>query len=58
MTSNTETNTPKPKGELTTIRILKETASSLKDIGKKGETYDTVIAKLIDRKLRRKHTKE
>ena len=40
--------------DLTTIKIKKETARSLKEIGKKSETYDDVINRLLDRVLRRK----
>ncbi len=42
------------QNDLTTIRIKKETAKTLKEIGKKGETYDDVINRLLDRVLRRK----
>jgi predicted CopG family antitoxin len=35
------------KTEITTIQISKETREKLADIGKKGETYDDVIKKLI-----------
>ena len=40
--------------DVTTIRIKKETATALKEIGKKGETYDDIINRLLDRVLRRK----
>lgn len=40
--------------EVTTIRIKKETATALKEIGKKGETYDDIVNRLLDRVLRRK----
>ena len=33
--------------EYTTIRIQKTTRKALADIGKKGETYDAVILKLL-----------
>lgn len=57
MIENEDTAIPNAKVELTTIRIRKETAASLKELGKKGETYDEVITRLIDRILRRKHKK-
>ena len=31
----------------TTILISKELRNSLKDLGKKGETYDDIIGKLV-----------
>ena len=34
--------------ELTTIQIKKETRQKLKNLGVKGETYDTIIARLVD----------
>jgi hypothetical protein len=34
--------------ELTTIQIKKETREKLKKLGVKGETYDAVIARLVD----------
>lgn len=40
--------------ELTSIKIRKETRDVLKSVGKKGETYDDIINKLLDRVLRRK----
>jgi len=40
--------------ELTSIKIKKETRDVLKSVGKKGETYDDIINKLLDRVLRRK----
>ena len=42
------------RDDLMTIRIRKETAKTLKELGKKGETYDDVINRLLDRILRRK----
>jgi hypothetical protein len=35
------------KTDLTTIQISKETRDELADMGKKGETYDEIIKKLI-----------
>ena len=40
--------------ELTSIKIRKKTRDVLKSIGKKGETYDDIINRLLDRILRRK----
>jgi hypothetical protein len=42
--------------ELTTIKIRKETRDVLKSVGKKGETYDEIINRLLDRVLRRKRS--
>jgi len=36
------------KEEKTTIAISKETRDQLKDLGKKGETYDEILRKLIN----------
>jgi len=36
------------KTEITTIQISKETREKLVDMGKKGETYDDIIKKLIE----------
>jgi len=35
-------------GEMTTIQIRKETRTEIKEFGKKGETYDQVINKLMN----------
>ena len=40
--------------EWTTIRVRKETVSMLKELGRKGETYDDVIQRLIERATRRR----
>ena len=40
--------------EPTTIKIMKATRDVLKSIGKKGETYDDIVNRLLDRVLRRK----
>jgi hypothetical protein len=42
------------RDEQTTIVIMKATRDVLKSIGKKGETYDDVVNRLLDRVLRRK----
>ncbi len=39
---------PKDRKELTTIQISKETREMLKELGKKGETYDDIIRRLIE----------
>jgi len=36
------------KKELTTIQISKETREMLKELGRKGETYDDIIRRLIE----------
>jgi predicted CopG family antitoxin len=36
------------KEKITTIQISKETRDELKELGKKGETYDEVIKKLLE----------
>ena len=33
--------------EITTIQISKETRDKLKELGKKGETYDEIIKRLL-----------
>jgi predicted RNA-binding protein YlqC (UPF0109 family) len=33
--------------EITTIQISTKTRDELKDIGKKGETYDTIVKNLL-----------
>jgi len=33
---------------ITTIRLKKETVEKLKEIGKKGETYDQIVNRLIE----------
>jgi len=35
------------KENITTIQISKETRNGLKDLGKKGETYDDIIKRLL-----------
>ena len=34
--------------DITTIMVKKETRDILKELGKKGETYDDIIRRLID----------
>jgi hypothetical protein len=36
-----------PRREITTIQISKETRELLRQIGRKGETYDQIIRRLI-----------
>jgi len=38
----------------TSIRVRRETADMLKELGRKGETYDEIIRRLIDRVKRRR----
>jgi len=42
--------------KLTTIKIKQQTRDALKSVGKKGETYDDIINRLLDRALRRKRS--
>ena len=42
--------------ELTSIKVRKETRDVLKSVGKKGETYDEIINRLLDRVLRRRRS--
>lgn len=36
------------KENMTTIQLSTETRDQLKELGKKGETYDEIIKKLLD----------
>lgn len=38
----------------TSIKISSVTRDALKSVGKKGETYDEIVNRLLDRVLRRK----
>jgi len=38
----------------TSIRVSKETVAVLRDLGRKGETYDDIIRRLIERVTRRR----
>lgn len=40
--------------EITQIPLKKSTRARLRDIGKKGETYDTIINRLIDNSKKKK----
>ena len=42
------------KEKLTSIKIRKETAERLKELGRKGETYDDVLTRILDRIQRRR----
>jgi len=42
------------RNEGVTIKIMKETRERLKALGRKGETYDDIVNRLLDRVLRRK----
>jgi len=33
---------------ITTIRLKKETVEKLKELGKKGETYEQIVSRLIE----------
>jgi len=35
-------------GDITTIRLKKETREMLKEVGRKGETYDEIIRRLVE----------
>jgi len=35
--------------EITTIQLSKETRDQLKELGKKGETYDDIIRRLMEK---------
>ena len=37
------------KESVTTIQVSKETREELKNLGRKGETYDEIIRKLIQK---------
>jgi len=38
----------------TSIRVKKQTAERLKHVGRKGETYDEIIRRLLERASRRR----
>lgn len=42
----------KEKNSYTSIRVTKETVELLKDRGKKGESYDVIIRKLLEKRRR------
>jgi hypothetical protein len=43
---------PYEKEEITTIQIRKTTRDKLKELGKKGETYDDIVNALLSAKER------
>ncbi|HVP40800.1 MAG TPA: hypothetical protein VMS95_02470 [Candidatus Krumholzibacteriaceae bacterium] len=50
---STELNEPKKeKNSFTNIRVTKETVDLLKERGKKGESYDAIIKKLLEKRRR------
>jgi len=40
------------KSSYTSIRVTKETVALLKERGKKGESYDAIIRKLLEKRRR------
>lgn len=40
--------------EYSTIKVSKQNIQRLKEIGRKGETYDDIISRLLDRFQRRR----
>jgi len=40
--------------QITTIQLSPKTRERLRELGKKGETYDEIINKLIDKRKKRK----
>lgn len=49
--SETQKSEPKPK-RYTSIRVSKETVELLKERGRKGESYDDIIKKLLEKRRR------
>jgi len=45
-------------GKLRTIRVSVEACERLKAMGRKGETYDDVLKRLLDKVERRKRKKD
>ena len=43
---------PTDAGKYTSIRLRKETVEQLKDRGRKGESYDDVIKRLLEKRKR------
>lgn len=39
------------KADITTIQVSKDTREELKALGNKGETYDTIIRKLLKNQI-------
>jgi len=42
----------KPEKRFTSIRVTKETLELLKERGRKGESYDDIIRKLLEKRRR------
>jgi len=49
MTNSTETKNATLGGEITCIKVTKDTRAKLAKLGTKGDTYETVITSLLDR---------
>jgi hypothetical protein len=43
---------PEKTANYTSIRVTKETVALLKERGKKGESYDAIIRKLLEKRRR------
>jgi len=52
MSENPESETDKPQNRLTSIRVQKETVELLKERGRKGESYDDIIKRLLEKRRR------
>jgi hypothetical protein len=52
MSENQENRIDKPQKRLTSIRVQKETVELLKDRGRKGESYDDIIKRLLEKRRR------
>ncbi len=52
MSENAESKTDNSQNRLTSIRVQKETVELLKERGRKGETYDDIIKRLLDKRRR------
>ena len=52
MSENPESKTDKPQNRLTSIRVQKQTVELLKERGRKGESYDDIIKRLLEKRRR------
>ena len=52
VSENEENKTEKPQKRLTSIRVQKETVELLKERGRKGESYDDIIKRLLEKRRR------
>lgn len=52
MSESPESKTDKPQNRLTSIRVQKETVELLKERGRKDETYDDIIKRLLEKRRR------